>query len=148
MTSSPSTPWTLLYCTWSSHEASLLSVRVDVFVNEQKVPMELEVDEWDEPSLHLLALDSNSQPIGCGRLVPNETIGRLAVRREWRGKGLGGSLLSSLLDKAKEEGWSQVRLSAQVQAMPFYRKLGFEPYGEEYMDAGIPHMWMRKTLVS
>ncbi len=118
-----------------------------MFVNEQQVPIELEVDEWDEPSLHLLAMDINSQPIGCGRLVPNQTVGRLAVRKHWRGQGLGGAILSALLVKAKELGWLQVRLSAQVQAIPFYQRLGFEPYGDVFIDAGIPHKWMKKSLV-
>lgn len=138
--------WTLQFCPWSTHQEPLLDVRIRVFVNEQNVPIEEEVDDWDEPSLHLLATDLDGKPIGCGRMVPNRTVGRFAVDKEWRGKGLGSALLNTLLQRAKEEGWPEVRLSAQVQAIPFYQSLGFEPFGDVFMDAGIPHRSMLLTF--
>jgi predicted GNAT family N-acyltransferase len=125
----------------------LRAVREPVFVHEQKVPIELEWDELDPQSRHVIARDADHQPIGTGRLTPERKIGRMAVLREWRGKGVGEALLRRLIDEARSRGWPEVTLHAQVGAIGFYENFGFIAFGEEYEDAGIRHLDMRLMLV-
>ena len=128
-----------------------LRIRWTVFVEEQKVPPSLEVDEHDrEPAtVHALGL-YRGVPAGAGRVVPlTETvakIGRLAVIDDARGHGLGQSILRALEDEARRRGASEVTLSAQVHARAFYQRLGYAAAGEVFDDAGIPHLEMRKSL--
>lgn len=124
----------------------LRAVREPVFVVEQNVPLELEWDELDPRCHHVIARDGQNQPIGTGRLTPEHTIGRMAVLREWRGKGVGEALLLALVDKARTLGWPEVSLHAQVSAIGFYEKFGFSAFGEEYEEAGIAHRSMRLAL--
>lgn len=133
---------------WETDQADLRAVRMAVFVVEQAIP---ESDEWDAldvPSQHLLARDAAGRPIGCGRLTPEHTIGRMAVLREWRGRGVGEALLRSLIEQARALGWSETVLHAQVQAMPFYARQGFVPFGDVYDECGIPHQRMRLELTA
>lgn len=131
---------------YHSELAALRAVRETVFVQEQQVPLELEWDALDPDSAHVLARDDNGRPIGTGRLTPEHKIGRMAVLAEWRGKGVGAALLLALIDEARRRGWEDVSLHAQVDAVGFYRRYGFEPYGERFVEAGIDHQSMRKTL--
>ena len=126
--------------------AALRLVRETVFVLEQNVPIEEEWDELDPLCHHVLARDNAHLPIGTGRLTPEHKIGRMAVLAEWRGRGVGDALLVALMDKARELGWPEVSLNAQVQAQPFYARHGFEPYGERFMEAGIDHQAMKRRL--
>lgn len=130
---------------WRTESELPRRVRRAVFIEEQHVPEALEWDEWEERSVHLLAHTPDGEAIGTGRLLPDATIGRMAVMPAWRGQGVGGSLLAALLALARERGEQVVRLSAQTHAIPFYARFGFEPEGPEYLDAGIPHrlMWLR-----
>ena len=130
---------------WESARAQAAPIRFAVFVEEQGVPFEIELDEYDAVSLHALAFDGD-KPVGTGRLLPDGHIGRMAVLEEWRNRGIGGLLLKRLIDAAKARGDVQVALSAQVGALPFYRAHGFEAEGDEYMEAGIRHQAMRKSL--
>lgn len=131
---------------WSREEAKLRAVRIAVFVIEQNIPEELEWDEHDPASVHVLAEDDAGTPIGCGRLLPDGHIGRLAVLSEWRGRGVGAALLGRLTEIAQERGDRRVLLNAQVQAMPFYARFGYEPVGEPFVEAGIPHQTMERLL--
>ena len=124
----------------------LRHVRETVFVAEQQVPIEEEWDELDPQCRHVLARDLQDQPIGTGRLTPERKIGRMAVLREWRGRGVGDALLVALIDQARTLGWTEVSLNAQVSAESFYARHGFEPYGDRFMEAGIEHQAMRRTL--
>jgi predicted GNAT family N-acyltransferase len=124
----------------------LRAVREPVFVVEQNVPIEMEWDELDPQCHHVLARDGENKPIGTGRLTPERKIGRMAVLREWRGRGVGDALLQALIDEARRRSWEQVSLHAQVDAKGFYEKWGFEPYGEEFEEAGIRHQSMRLAL--
>lgn len=124
----------------------LRAVREPVFVVEQNVPLELEWDELDRHCHHVIARDGQHQPIGTGRLTPEHKIGRMAVLRPWRGRGVGEALLQSLMTQARELGWSDVSLNAQVSAAGFYQKFGFAVCGDEYEEAGIAHVPMRATL--
>lgn len=87
-------------------------------------------------------------PIGCGRLLPEGKIGRMAVLPEWRNRGIGRAMLQTLLAAAREQGMTEVALSAQVSAIPFYEKAGFSVCSDVYLDAGIPHrdMLLRLTI--
>lgn len=124
----------------------LRRVRERVFVEEQQVPPEIELDALDPQCRHVLARDLQGAPIGTGRLTPQRTIGRLAVLPEWRGKGVGEALLQALVDLARSLGYPQLELHSQVPAIGFYEKYAFEPVGEEYLEAGIAHRTMRRTL--
>ncbi|MBI3903173.1 MAG: GNAT family N-acetyltransferase [Nitrosomonadales bacterium] len=128
---------------WHDGEPLLRALRETVFMREQNVPAELEWDGLDEHCRHALALDAGGNAIGCGRITPDGHIGRMAVLREWRGKRVGSALLEALLEYAHSQGYAQVVLNAQVQALPFYRRFGFEEEGDEFMDAGMAHRRMR-----
>ena len=131
--------------TWERAKAQASRVRFKVFVEEQGVPRDIELDELDELCLHALALEDGSA-VGTGRLLPDGHIGRMAVLEAWRGRGVGSDILIRLVDAARARGDRQVLLSAQVHAAEFYRRHGFEPMGEIYEEAGIPHRAMRRTL--
>ena len=124
---------------WPQDQAALRHVRETVFVREQKVPLELEWDGLDDQCLHMLAEDRDGNPIGTGRLLPDGHIGRMAVLREWRGRGVGSALLRALMEEGRKQGFETMILAAQVQAMPFYEKAGFVAEGDVFDDAGIPH---------
>ena len=131
---------------WTAGEARLRAIRLAVFVVEQNIPEELEWDAMDAVSVHALAEDPAGTPIGCGRLLPDGHIGRMAVLSDWRGRGVGAALLERLIAVARARGDARVLLHAQVQAMPFYARFGFVPEGEAFMEADIPHRTMARTL--
>ena len=124
----------------------LRAVREPVFVQEQQVPIEEEWDELDPLCDHVIARDDAHNPIGTGRLTPKHKIGRMAVLREWRGKGVGEALLLALIERARALGLREVSLNAQVGALGFYEKFGFKGYGERFWEAGIEHEAMRLEL--
>ncbi len=129
--------------------AAVMRIRHEVFVMEQAVPVELERDEWDEGGEHFLAL-LDGRPAGTVRLVveyPGEAhLGRLAVLPPARGSGLGAALVRAVEERGRERCLDSVVLSAQMQALTFYARLGYTAEGEIFDDAGIPHSWMRKRL--
>ncbi|HJU26001.1 MAG TPA: GNAT family N-acetyltransferase [Rhodanobacteraceae bacterium] len=126
--------------------AALCALREEVFVREQNVPPELEIDQDDPRSLHVLARAAGGAAIGTCRLAPQGRIGRMAVLADWRGSGVGTAMLHLLLEQARSRGLREVQLSAQTDATGFYLKHGFEVSGEDFMDAGIPHRPMRRQL--
>jgi predicted GNAT family N-acyltransferase len=122
----------------------VFKLRHTVFVNEQGVPPELERDEFDKSAYHA-AVIQNGEVIAAGRLVikgVSGKIGRMAVKKEWRGKGIGSLILQKLLQIGKEKKITCFYLHAQLQAVPFYRKHGFAPVGEIFEEAGILHQEM------
>jgi predicted GNAT family N-acyltransferase len=131
---------------WIDLREEAAPIRYAVFVDEQKVPAEIELDDWDALSLHALALDAQGRVLGTGRLLPDGHIGRMAVLQSARGQGVGTALLRALLQAARARGDREVVLSAQTHAMPFYEKAGFIAEGDEYDDAGIPHRQMRLSM--
>ncbi len=131
---------------WSALRAHAEPIRYAVFVDEQKVPAELEVDVFDPASLHAVAFDAQGRALGTGRLLPDGHIGRMAVLPQARGRGVGGGLLQALMNAAQARGHREVVLSAQTHALPFYARFGFVAEGQEYDDAGIPHCLMRRIL--
>ena len=113
-------------------------IRTKVFIEEQKVPVELEWDEYDSDSIHILAY-SDDKAVATARLLRDGHIGRMAVLKEFRNLGIGKNMLNFMVDLAHKESISNVKLSAQEQALTFYKKQGFFVTSDVYMDAGIPH---------
>lgn len=123
-------------------------IRTIVFVEEQEVPLELEMDEYDAVATHFL-LREGEMPLATARLVDKHglaKIGRVAVSKEARGRGLGLLLMQAVIDEAKHRGFTESVLDAQTYAVPFYARLGYVAEGEEFDDAGIPHLLMRRKL--
>jgi tRNA(adenine34) deaminase len=131
--------------TWQDDESTLKAIRFEVFVEEQGVPAADEVDRFDPISIHAIAW-VDGQAAGCGRLLPDGHIGRMAVRKAFRGKNVGAHLLLHLMNQARQRGDRQSVLSAQTHAVGFYEKFGFVAEGHEYLDCDIPHRDMRATL--
>ena len=131
---------------WDVLKDHASTVRHEVFVIEQHVPPELEMDEMDVQCIHAVAYDAQHQPIATGRLLPDGHIGRMAVRKIARGTGIGGLVLQRLIQAARTRGDAEVVLSAQVHAMGFYARYGFVAEGDVYMDAGIAHRTMSLQL--
>jgi predicted GNAT family N-acyltransferase len=142
-------------------------VRFDVFVTEQQVPADLDLDDLDETADHFVAYDlghagdgGDGRAVGAGRLVveppgfagadpalgPVAHLGRLAVRPEARGTALGVGLVAAIEARAAERGLRLVALSAQTHALGFYQRLGYQAHGPVFDDAGLPHRWMTKLL--
>jgi predicted GNAT family N-acyltransferase len=124
------------------NDTALAAIRRAVFVREQGVSEAEEWDGLDPQCVHALARDSNGTPVGCGRLLPDGRIGRMAVLRGWRGCGMGAALLRSLLEVARARGGPRPFLHAQEHAIGFYRRLGFVARGPRFLDAGIAHREM------
>jgi predicted GNAT family N-acyltransferase len=135
-------------CDWAkpSEREALLAVRAEVFIREQKVPVELEVDEADARCAHVLARTLDGTPIAAGRMTPDGVVGRMSVLNGWRGRGVGTALLHTLIGIARARGIDMVTLHAQRDAVPFYLRHGFETEGNEYVEAGILHLDMRCNL--
>lgn len=137
---------------WSVDEALLSQIRFTVFVREQGIPPELEIDVADADTtrvLHAIARDENGVAIGTGRMIIDGTvpsIGRMAVLRSWRGKGVGKAILEFFCQYAKQRGDTDVRIHSQTHATPFYYRQGFLSQGSEFIEAGIPHLEMRRKL--
>lgn len=127
---------------WAAARALAAPIRFAVFVEEQQVPAESEIDERDPHCVHALARGDDDRVIGTGRLLPDGHIGRMAVLPEARKLGVGSALLTALMDEARRRGHVRVVLSAQTHAVPFYRRHGYAVVGSEYMDCGIPHVDM------
>ncbi|HXF65540.1 MAG TPA: GNAT family N-acetyltransferase [Burkholderiales bacterium] len=143
MTAAP--PFVVKPVNWRASQEAIRAIRTRVFVEEQRIPEELEWDEEDEHSYHVLVYASDGSPVGTGRLLRDGRIGRMAVLKEWRGRGAGSALMKYLLWLAAKMGFDEVKLHAQVRAAGFYAKHGFRAEGEEFMEAGIPHVVMSRT---
>ena len=128
--------------TWSHDRDSLCKIRLQVFVQEQKVPQSLELDGLDATAVHFLAL-VNDSPIGTSRLLPSGQIGRMAVLSPYRNQGIGGKLLHATIARALDLGYASIFLHAQLSAADFYLRHGFQPFGDPFEEADILHQAMR-----
>lgn len=131
---------------WETARPEASRIRFEVFVEEQKVPAEIEMDAHDAQCVHALAYAEDGRAVGTGRLLPDGHIGRMAVLKDWRGRGVGAAILTALVAEARRRGDAEVALSAQTHALDFYRRHGFSAEGEVYEEAGIPHQAMRRAL--
>jgi len=148
---------TVVTVTDAAQMAEALAVRRTVFIQEQGVPEELEIDEHDgdpaqvRSAIHVLAM-AGGRAVGTGRLLLDDPpagtahIGRIAVLSEYRGRGVGQAIMHALHDLARQRGYSAIALNAQTHAIAFYERLGYQAQGEEFLEAGIPHRHMTLRL--
>ena len=125
-----------------------LAIRARVFIEEQGVPLELEIDGLDPQALHVLALN-DGRPVGTARMRPVEghaKVERVAVLAEARGTGAGRALMEALHGHDRRLGLPEIELHAQVQVIGFYERLGYRAFGPMFLDAGIEHRAMRLRL--
>jgi len=125
-----------------------VAIRRRVFIEEQGVPEAIEMDADDARAFHVVAI-RGAQAVGCARMVPHRDyvkIGRMAVEREWRGRGVGRRLLDTMLQQARALGYRRAILHAQLHAEGFYLKAGFGPLGDVFDEAGIAHRRMEREL--
>jgi predicted GNAT family N-acyltransferase len=130
-----------------------LAVRFAVFVREQQVPPEIEIDEFDRPgaaAVHALVRDGDGQTIGTGRFYARDAqtvqLGRMAVVASARGRGAGRAVLDALINEGRRRGYALASLHAQTHAIAFYEAAGFIARGEIFLDANIPHVEMARDL--
>ena len=130
---------------WTSLQQAAMSIREQVFIQEQHIAAEDEWDAQDAVSIHFIVRD-HGEAIATARLLTDNSIGRVAVLAAYRGQGIGRILMQHIIQYAQQEQRALVKLSAQVHAIAFYASLGFAVEGEEYLDCGIPHIDMRMSL--
>ncbi len=126
---------------------AVFSLRVEVFVKEQKVAPEIELDAEDAHAWHFIA-EEDGAIVGCARVIAEDGsahIGRLAVKRERRGCGVGAGICRFIIAHCRERGYGHIWLNAQLHAVDFYKRLGFRPEGECFWEAGIEHVRMVLT---
>ena len=131
--------------TWGDAEPVAAPIRFAIFVEEQQADG-IELDDLDKECVHAVAYDDAAKAIATARLLPNGQVGRMAVVKEWRRRGIGAALLEALIQEARKRGLSEVRLSAPVQALEFYRSQGFVADGKIQQVEGALRQAMRKPL--
>ena len=130
---------------WEQLASAARPIREQVFILEQQISPEDEWDAEDAISLHFIVHDG-MKAIATARLLKNNSIGRVAVLKAYRGQGIGKILMQAIIEQAKLEQREYLKLSSQVHAIPFYAALGFVVEGDEYLDCGIPHVDMRLII--
>jgi predicted GNAT family N-acyltransferase len=128
---------------WSDKQAELTSVRRAVFIEDQNVPESIELDGRDPDCFHVLAANTKGRPVGTARMDRKGKIGRMAVLKNYRRQGIGRKMIQALMHYGKESAITDFHLSAQITAIGFYIKMGFAPFGEEFIEAGITHINMK-----
>jgi len=128
---------------WSDKQAELTSVRRAVFIEEQNVPESIELDGLDPDCFHVLASDTKGRPVGTARMDGKGKIGRMAVLHDYRRRGIGRKMIQALMDYGRKNSITDFHVSSQINAIGFYRKMAFEPFGEEFIEAGIKHINMK-----
>lgn len=128
---------------WESLGEEARPIREEVFVIEQGVSVDLEWDDMDAVSVHAIAYDHHGDALGTARLLPDGHIGRMAVLKTARRRGVGSALLYEMVEHARKRGDKEIVLHAQTHAQAFYAKHGFKREGAEFSEAGIPHVLMR-----
>lgn len=131
---------------WEERRSVLLAIRHAVFVVEQGVAEDREVDEHDPDSLHFLATEASGEPAGTARLLPSGRVGRVAVRKDLRRRGIGRALMEAVHAAAAARGAERLRLHAQVESLAFYESLGYVAFGEVFEEEGIPHREMERRF--
>lgn len=131
---------------WARAAPLVMPLRERVFVVEQGVPAEIELDAFDPVCRHAVGRDAAGRVIATGRLLPDGHIGRMAVDAGRRGHGIGGAVLEALVLEARARGMREVVLNAQIRAVDFYLRHGFSPEGDVFVEAGIDHRTMRRAL--
>ena len=130
---------------WEEAEPIAAPIRFAVFV-ELKQADGIELDDLDKDSIHAVAYDDNRKPVGTARLLPSGQVGRMAVLKEWRRRGVGAALLDALTEEARKRGYKSLALCAPLQAAEFYRSQGFVAEGKVQQLDGSLQQTMRKPL--
>jgi hypothetical protein len=136
---------TALVC-FPEHRDAIMRVRNTVFTLEQGVDPAIDFDGFDHEAIHVLCSD-NDLPVGTGRILNDGHIGRVAVLAEYRSRGVGTQIVTLLIDTARAGAFDRVFLYAQINAIPFYDKLGFAVCGENTIEAGIVHSPMELRFI-
>lgn len=139
----------IIVATKQEHFVDAFRIRARVFVGEQQVPVNLEIDEYDHYASIFVAY-SEGRPLGTGRVVikgNKAKIGRVAVVKKNRGSGVGSQIILAIINYLKDRHVQEVQLGAQLSALKFYEKLGYKAYGEIYSEAGIEHIMMKYQLL-
>jgi len=131
---------------WPKDEKDIRAVREQVFIKEQSIPADLEWDGRDETCYHVIAYDEKGRPIASGRVDTDGHIGRMAVLPPWRGRNIGGAVLTYLMHIAERLETDYVWVHAQESAIPFYQKKGFSITGDRFTEAGIPHQKLVRLI--
>ncbi|GAB1579607.1 GNAT family N-acetyltransferase [Bordetella petrii] len=134
--------------TWERLREDAYAVRHEVFVIEQAVPVDIELDDDDPLAVHAVAYGADGVPIATGRLLPDGHIGRMAVRKHARGSGVGGQVLDALIAQGHGDGHRMLLLHAQTHARGFYEAHGFSAQGDTFVEAGIEHVAMSRALAN
>lgn len=126
-----------------------LKIRYQVFVKEQGVQLEREIDKDEAYAVHFVLYEDN-EALATVRLLPVDEktmkLQRMAVKKEARHRGLGNIIIAEAEKFAKQQGFTTIKLGAQLTAQEFYEKMGYQAYGEVFLDAGIKHIAMKKEL--
>ena len=131
---------------WEKDSAAIRSVRNTVFTVEQGISAALDFDGRDHECVHVLACSDDGETVGTARMLPDGHVGRIAVHKAWRGKGVGTRLVEYLTEVARDQGFAEIYLHSQAQAADFYARMGFEARDEPFMEAGIKHVLMVRVL--
>jgi predicted GNAT family N-acyltransferase len=131
---------------WEEAEPIAAPIRFAIFVEQQQAGG-IELDDLDKDSVHAVAYDDNRKPIGTARLLPSGQVGRMAVVKEWRRRGVGAALLEAFTEEARKRGYKSLVISAPLQAAEFYRSQGFVAEGKVQKVDGVLQQAMRKSLV-
>lgn len=138
---------------WSDSvlQAAARAIRIAVFLDEQQVPPEMEFEDDEDDHIHCVAFRDSDRKVALGtaRLHPvTGKIGRMSVMKEARGRGVGTLMLNEMISVAMTRGvLKEVKLSSQIHAIEFYARTGFVPHGDRFMEAGIEHIEMTKSIV-
>ena len=130
---------------WNKLEQEAKFIRKQVFIIEQNIPEEEEWDDQDMISDHFVVYDQD-QPIATARLLQNNSVGRVAVLKAYRGQGIGSMIMLEIIRQAHQQDRTFLQLSSQVHAISFYEKLGFSIQGDAYDECGIPHIKMQLVI--
>lgn len=130
---------------WQERAQAAKAIREAVFVQEQHIAAEDEWDDFDATAIHFVVY-LQDQAIATARLLPNNSIGRVAVLKSYRGLKIGQQLMQAVIDYAQQEQRAFLKLSSQVHAIGFYQALGFKVQGQDYLDCGIAHIDMQMNL--
>lgn len=139
---------------WSELKLDAEKIRRQVFIQEQSIPEQDEWDALDAVSLHFVVYDRHlendlkiNQAIATARLLENNSIGRVAVLKSYRSKGVGRLIMQQIIEHARTEKRQFLKLSSQLHAIAFYESFGFQVKGVGYLDCGIPHIDMYLELI-
>jgi predicted GNAT family N-acyltransferase len=138
--------YSIQFADWEEDAKRLTALRHEVFVDEQNVPIEMEIDDMDVECLHIKAVLNNGKIIGTARLLPSNYVGRMCVSRAYRGQGIAGAMLEFIIQYAGHQNLPSLQLNAQISAQALYERYGFVVDSDIFMEAGIQHRHMSLPL--